>query len=203
MLIEHSLGRRKLDSKEKILIEAKHLFAQNGFAGVSMHSLANTLNMSIEEILHYFPDKNTLYLETMRHAFNAKSQQLTQLWYSQKNVEERLKEFIKLMLEILDQDPIFDRLIQREIMEADPERMQILATDVFHNQFCYLLDLIAELTPKTNVHLTTVSVLGLIKYHHEIKPLRHFWQGWKPEHEKADVIAEHVLTLLLKGIRKE
>jgi len=47
-----------------------------------------------------------------------------------------------------------------------------------------------------------VSVLGLIKYHHEIRPLRHFWQGWKPDHEQSDVVAEHVLNLLLNGIQQ-
>ncbi|NOQ34769.1 MAG: TetR family transcriptional regulator [Methylococcaceae bacterium] len=190
-----------MDSKEKILIEAKLLFAQKGFAGVSMRNLAAAVDMSVAAIYHHFPDKNSLYLEMMRYAFTDKSQQLTRLWYSGESAEDKLRNFVKLMIEMLEQDPVFDRLIQREIIEADPKRMQILATDIFNNQFCYLLELIAEISPKTDTHLTAVSVLGLIKYHQEIKPLRHFWQGWKPEHEHADVIADHVLNLLLNGIQ--
>lgn len=191
-----------MDSKEKILEAAKLLFAEKGFTGVSMRNIARSVSMSVAALYYYFPSKNSLYLETVRYAFNAKSQRLTQLWYSNDNAEEKLKNFVKLLLEMLEQDPVFDRLIQREILEAEPDRMQILATDIFHNQFCYLLDLVAELNPETDRHLTAVSILGLIKYHQEIKPLRHFWLGWKPEHEQADVIADHALNLLLNGIHR-
>ena len=191
----------KLTSKEKILANAKLLFAEKGFAGVSMRHLASSVNMSVAALYHYFPDKNNLYLETMRDAFTDKDIQFIHLWHSDNSDEDKLKYFVKLLLEILEQDPVFDRLIQREVLEANPERMQILATDIFNNQFCYLLELVAKLSPKTDAHLTAISVLSLIKYHHEIKALRCFWQGWKPEHEQADVIAEHVLNLLLNGIR--
>lgn len=193
----------KLTSKEKILNKAKLLFAEKGFAGVSMRHLASSVNMSVAALYHYFSDKNSLYLETMRYAFADKATQLTHLWHSGDNAEDKLRHFVKLLLEMLEQDPIFDRLLQREILEANPERIQILATDIFNNQFCYLLELVAKLAPKADAHLTAISVLSLIKYHHEIKALRRFWQGWKPEHEQADVIAEHVLNLLLNGIQKE
>jgi len=114
-----------MDSKEKILATAKLLFSQKGFAGMSMRSLATAVDMSVAAIYHYFPDKNHLYMETMRYAFSDKSQQLTHLWYSGESSKNKLKHFVKLLLEMLEQDPVFDRLIQREILEAEPKRMQI------------------------------------------------------------------------------
>ena len=177
------------------------LFAQKGFSGLTMRQLAQAVDMSVAAIYHHFPDKNALYLESVRFAFSGKEQVFAQVWESTCPAEEKLGKFIRSLIDVMLQDRDFHRLMQREILEADPERMQLLAQGVFKSQFCLLMELAAELAPEQDAHLVATSVIGLAKYYIEYQPLLKNFPGWKPEHEMPEVIAAHITTLLLNSFK--
>jgi AcrR family transcriptional regulator len=190
-----------LSSKEKILGTAIVLFAQKGYLGLSMRQLAQAVDMSVAAIYHHFPDKNTLYLEAVRFAFSDKEQVFAQVWESGCPPEEKLGKFIRSLIDVMLQDRDFHRLMQREILEADPERMQLLAQGIFNRQFCLLMQLATELAPEQDAHLVATSIIGLAKYYVEYQPLLKNFPGWKPEHEIPDVITAHITELLLNGLK--
>jgi AcrR family transcriptional regulator len=190
-----------LSSKEKILSTAIVLFAQKGYSGLSMRQLALAVDLSVAAIYHHFPDKNALYLEAVRFAFSDKEQVFDQVWESDCSAEEKLARFIRSFIDVMLEDRDFHRLMQREILEADPERMQLLAQGVFNSQFCLLMQLATELAPEQDAHLLATSIIGLAKYYIEYQPLLKYFPGWKPEHEMPEVIAAHISTLLLNSFR--
>ncbi len=177
------------------------LFAQKGYSGLSMRQLAKAVNLSVAAIYHHFPDKNTLYLEAVHFAFSDKEQVFAQVWESGCSAEEKLGRFIRSLLDAMLHDRDFHRLMQREILEADPERMQLLAQGVFKSQFCLLMQLAAELAPEQDAHLVATSVIGLTHYHVEYQPLFKHFPAWKPEHEKPEVIAAHIADLFFNGLK--
>jgi len=166
-----------------------------------MRQLAQAVDMSVAAIYHHFPDKNALYLESVRFAFTDKEQVFAQVWESGRSAEEKLAGFICSLINVMLQDRDFHRLMQREILEADPERMQLLAQGIFKRQFCLLMQLATELAPGQDAHLIATSVIGLATYHVEYQPLLKNFSGWKPEHEMPEVIALHVTELLLNGLK--
>ena len=177
------------------------LFAQKGYSGLSMRCLAQAVDMSVAAIYHHFPDKNALYLETVRFAFSDKELVFAQVWNSGYPAEKKLAGFIRTLIDVMLQDRYFLLLMQREIMEANPERMQLLAQGIFKSQFCLLMQLVTELAPEQDAHLVAVSVISLVKHYVESQPLRKYFPGWKPEHEIPDVIAAHITELLLNGLK--
>ena len=190
-----------MSSKEKILRTAIILFAQKGYSGLSMRQLAQAVDMSVAAIYHHFPDKNTLYLESVRFAFAVKEQVFTQVWESDGSAEEKLGGFVRSLIDVMLQDRDFHLLMQREILEANPERMQLLAQGVFKHQFCLLMELATELAPEQDAHLVATSVIGLTKSYIEHQPLLKNFPGWKPEHEMPEIIAAHITELLLNGLK--
>ncbi len=194
------LGSDALNSKEKILIQAKTLFAEKGFSGVSMRNLANQVHMSVASIYHHFPDKNSLYLETVQFAFKDKAVVFSAIWQGNGSAEQKLALFVNALIQELAKDREFHCLIQRELVDANPVRMKMLAKDVFHKEFSFLLNLMKEIAPERDAHLAAVSVLSLCKYHFEMQPIRCFLPDWKPEHEQSQVISRHVMKILLEGI---
>lgn len=191
-----------MNSKEKILIQAKNLFAERGFADVSMRSLAKTVNMSAAAIYHHFPDKNTLYLETVQYAFADKALLFSEVWQMDSSAEKKLELFVSSLLQILISDSEFHRLIQREILDGNTERMKMLAEDVFKEQFFFLLTLMKEIAPEKDAHLSAISVSNLCMHHLEMQPLCRFLPGWERAHENPEVIAKHVIELLLNGLKE-
>jgi AcrR family transcriptional regulator len=190
-----------LSSKEKILRAAIVLFAQKGYSGLSMRQLALAVDLSVAAIYHHFPDKNALYLDAVRFSFSDKEQVFDQIWNSDFTAKEKLHSFIRSFIDVMLNDRDFHRLMQREILEADPERMQLLAQGVFNSQFCLLMQLMTELAPEQDAHLLATSAIGLSKYYIEYQPLLKNLPGWKSEHEIPEFIATHVTTLLLNSFQ--
>ncbi|MFZ9611099.1 MAG: TetR/AcrR family transcriptional regulator [Methylococcales bacterium] len=188
-----------MNSKEKILTAAIILFAQKGYSGLSMRQLALSVDLSVAAIYHHFPDKNALYLEAVRFSFSDKEQVFDQVWNSDCSANEKLHGFIRSLIDVMLNDQNFHRLMQREILEANPERMQLLAKGVFHSQFCLLMQLMAELAPEQDAHLFATSAIGLAKYYIEYQPLLKNLPGWKLEHEIPEFMASHITSLLLNS----
>lgn len=190
-----------LNSKEKILRKAIVLFAEKGYSGLSMRMLATAVQMSVAAIYHHFPDKNTLYLEAVRFAFSGKELVFAQVWEANCTPEEKLAIFVRSLITVMLQDKDFHRLIQREIMEADPERLQLLAQGVFKKQFSLLMAFAAELAPELDAYLVATSIIGLIKSYLDYQPLHCHFPGHKSEHDQPEVIVGHITALLLNGLK--
>lgn len=165
-----------------------------------MRSLAKAVKMSVASLYHYFPDKKTLYIETVHFAFSDKAILFDDVWHKECSAEQRLEQFVSLLLQVLKTDRQFHRLIQREIVDENPERMKMLAENVFNEQFGLLLKLMKEIAPEKDHHLAAVSVLSLCKHQLEMQPLCRFLKGYKAEHERPEVIAKHVMRLLFNGL---
>lgn len=189
-----------MTSKEKILHTAIILFAEKGYSGLSMRMLATAVDMSVATIYHHFPDKNTLYLEAVRFAFSGKELVFSQVWEADLPPAEKLSQFVHSLVQVIYADSDFQRLMQREIMEANPERMQLLAQSVFQQQFRLLMQFAAELAPNLDAHLVATSIIGLVKNHFDHQPLHRYFPGWQPTHQQPEIIAKHVTSLLLNGL---
>tara|TARA_R110001599_G_scaffold320545_2_gene530819 strand:- start:4564 stop:5202 length:639 start_codon:yes stop_codon:yes gene_type:complete len=196
------------EALEAIFKEATPLFSLSGFSGVSMRHVASAVGVSVATIYHHFPDKETLYLRCIEKAFASKALGLSEVLPKENSdeisspysKEEQLERFIYRFTFLMSEDSHFRRLFQRELLDADESRLQVLARDVFHNQFQAMLELAKNLAPEKDPHLTVVSMVALVLFHLETTPIRPFMPGGLPEHNDPEVIAKHVTQLLLNGV---
>jgi len=185
-----------------ILSESIPMFAHAGYTGVSMRHIAKAVDISIATLYHHFPDKNTLYLKTIEQAFSDKAQGISDVINIRGTKEERLQLFILRFTQLMSGDPNFRLLLQRELLDADNSRLQLLADQVFKEQFQNVLNLVKELSPKCDPHLMAISIVGLILFHLETTPIRMFLPEGRSEHNDPEVIAQHVTLLLKEGLLK-
>lgn len=61
--------REKQATREKILAAARHLFAENGFASVSMRRIAEEIDYTPAALYVHFKDKDTLVMEMLDEDF--------------------------------------------------------------------------------------------------------------------------------------
>lgn len=189
-----------MTSKEQILSQAVLLFAEHGYDGVSMRDLARSSGLGVSTLYHHFPDKEALYLQAVQQAFSNKATAFTEVWQAGISAQQRLEQFVLRLTEMMLADRNFHRLMQRELLEANDSRMQLLAEQVFESQFNEIMSVIGELIPGRNAHLVAVSVLGLVCNHLEMQPMRKFLPGYQTEHEDAEIISNHIVELLLYGL---
>lgn len=191
----------KPKSKTEILKIAIPLFSGEGFGGISMRRLADAVGFNAASLYHHFPDKETLYIATIKYAFADKARSLAEPLAMSAPPQERLKLLITRFCEQTHDDPDFCRLVQREILEGDEKRLKLVAKEVFQNMFQGISELCRELGPDYDAHMLTFSIIGLVVYHYQTAPIRLFLPGGRTEHNDPEIVAHHVTALLLHGFR--
>ena len=92
-----------------------------------MRNIAKTVNLTVAALYHHFPNKNVLYLETVQYAFADKALLFSEAWKLESSAEKKLELCVSSLIQVLVSDSEFHRLIQRELLDENKERLKILA----------------------------------------------------------------------------
>ena len=103
----------------RILDVAEELFAQRGFAAVSVREIAGQVGLNQASIYNHFASKQALYEAVLERGF-APIVKLLRAGASQLGGPTQSDEFIDALVEQLWQTPNLPRLIQREILNDGP-----------------------------------------------------------------------------------
>lgn len=185
----------------EILDKAIPLFARAGYSGVSMRNIAGAVGITQAALYHHYPDKENLYLAAMAHAFADKAAGITAALQSDGTAMERFERFIVSFTQLMASDPDFRALLQRELLDGDETRLELLAEQVFVEPFRAMTGLARDLAPDCDPHLLAISMAGLVLFHFETAPIRRFLPGGAKRHNDPKVVAKHVLRLLGGALR--
>ncbi|GAB4357030.1 MAG: hypothetical protein Kow0073_14790 [Immundisolibacter sp.] len=189
-------------SRDRILERALSLFANEGYGAVTMRAIARAAGLTIGTLYHYFPSKRALYLAVLERAYGRAARHWAQeILHSPDDPYQRLAAYVREYCAFVAANHDFVRLVKREQLQGDAEQMELQAASLFANQFQATVDLCAELAPHLDATLLAHSVLALVLHHYEARALRPLFPGHRPEHEDPARVADHVLGVLLHGIR--
>lgn len=190
----------KSSSRDRILSQVIPLFAQKGYSRVTMREAAARAGITPGSFYHHFPGKQALYLAAMKQAFASRARDIREALAGDGAPVERLRNLIYRFCAQLSRDPVFTRLIHREILDGDDNRLQLVADAVFRDVFSEVMGLCRELSPSFDPFLLCMSVVSLTVHHYHIAGLRKFLPGSRPEHDAPERVAAHIVRLLLEGI---
>lgn len=184
----------------RMLDVAAQQFAEKGFSGASMRSIARAAGTTQAAIYHHFPNKAALYLAVLSRHFEAKTLTLPDELAKIKDPEQQLRSLIHRLLELFHEDEQFRQLYIRELLEGDSQRLQALAINIFGDLADAITRLLDKLAPKLDSHLMLLSVSSLVCHHLEARKLSPFLPGGKKKHQRLEVLSEHITNLLLHGV---
>lgn len=187
----------------KLLEAAAELFARHGYAGVSMRQIARETGITQAAIYHHFANKDELYLACLEHLYAGQSDALVSLVASEQVREKRLQLVVAQLLQIFDEPALFRQIYFRELLDGDEQRLKMLSDRVFPEIEELLGELMIELAPKLDPELMMLSLTGLVFHHLEARKVYPLMKGAHAEHQELDVLADHITTLLLNGVRGE
>ena len=186
---------------DRLLRVSAQLFASKGLAGTSMREIARETGITQAAIYHHFPGKEELYFDAVRVLLREKMQILHAVLELDAPPERKLRELVLRMLELMDEDPCFRHIFQRELMEGDEARLKELADSVFAEAHAGLEPLMAEIAPTFDSLLLLMSVSGLVLHHLEVRKLIPLLPEGSEQKAELPVLAEHICALVLNGVQ--
>ncbi len=178
------------------------LFAEKGFDGVSMRDIARAVGVKAPALYNHFSDKHSLYLAVVSYAFQNKSTPLINALSSAKNPENRLKDFIFVMVTAMASDRNFSNILQREMLDGDEQRLKFIGETMFSELFKLAITLFQEINPNCcNQKLLAISVIGMIRQHFEFQPLCKYLPGMDDKTIDVEELSQHIYDLLMMGLK--
>ena len=187
-------------SREDILSLAIPLFAQSGFDGVSIRTVAKQIELTPAALYYHFKDKEELYYEAVKHAFETKTSAAQDLIKNDASAIDNLESFIAWFVETLNRDSNFQKLLQWVLLDSNPKRMQSLVKDIFADLFLTTRKLAESFGRSYDPHMLSISIIGLVLCHFQSEQGRQFLPGNEALHDKPSVISAHIINLLKNGL---
>ncbi|HHI76078.1 MAG TPA: TetR/AcrR family transcriptional regulator [Gammaproteobacteria bacterium] len=184
------------DTKGRLLATAIDLFSEKGYNGVSVRDIAAAVGLSAPALYNHFPNKKALYQAAVAAAFEGPAQRLLADLQADTPAPERLRRFLHTAAREIRQIPAFCRLMDRELLDGDDERLGFLGEAVFspiQQPFMALLD---ELRPGCDAFLLSEMIFGMLKQHDDMLALCGHLAGAGDTDRSPEQIAELAFTLV-------
>ena len=137
------------DPRGRILTAAGQEFAEKGFEAATIRDICTLATVNVAAVNYYFGDKHRLYIESVRHAHEERSQQVPlPEWVDGTQPVKKLRDFVGNMLQRMlgfDHPPWQVRLMLREILHPT-DACRELVEDYIRPHFTVLCSILNELT---------------------------------------------------------
>jgi AcrR family transcriptional regulator len=136
------------DPRDRLLLAAGQAFAEHGYEAATVRDICLEAGVNVAAVNYYFGDKRRLYIESVKHAHEARVKQVPlPEWPAGKAAAERLHDFVANMLERMlgfGQPPWQVRLMMREVLHPT-DACRELVEDYIRPHFALLVSILDEL----------------------------------------------------------
>lgn len=155
------------DPRERILAAAGREFADRGYEAATIRDICLAAGVNLAAVNYYFGDKQSLYLQSVRHAHEHRVRQKPlPVWSAATPPARRLQDFVSNMLErMLGFGPTDwqARLMLREVLQPT-EACRQMVEDYIRPQFELLVGILDALTdhrlPQARLRQEALGVVG-------------------------------------------
>lgn len=188
------------NTRDAILEAAARLYAERGYEAVSMRDVAAAVGVTPANLYYHFKDKEALIREVLAVVFGRVGDAAeTVLTETGGGAETRLRGFVAWFVRLLYDDPIFARLLIRELLDGNPERTEYLARRVFDRPFVLLGGIVATLRRAEDPVLPAVSVAAAILGHYQMAKSLPYLPGGRPAHAEPEALTRHLQDFLTRA----
>ena len=191
---------RLSDRKVSILEAAAALFAKHGYAAVSIRDLAREIHTTPAALYHHFPDKDAIYAAALRHVFSDRAKALETVVKGDDAPDVTLERLIVWLTQQFSDNPVVARLVQRELLAGDRDRLRLLTEDVMAAPFREIERLMHRLAPTRDASLSAASIIALVMGYVQLAPVLEVLTGECNTEQRLRDFAAHAKDLVLHGL---
>ena len=204
-----AMKKKSGNTRDRLLTAASRIFAEHGFQESTIADISEQAETNIASVNYHFGDKETLYLEAWRYAFN---QELV-IYPCDGGVsedapaEQRLAGRIRsLIARVVDENSYSFAIINKEM--AQPTRLlaDILEKEIYPQRMkmlALLKECLGQSATEQRIQYCHISIMGqcfqLLRLKH-MQSAKHF-PNYPSDLSDSRAFAEHVVQFSLAGIQ--
>ena len=157
-------------TRDQILDAAEALFAQQGFSATSIKEIATRAGVNSALLYYYFADKETLYKAMLARVIESMVASLSSRMAGIADPAEAVRQFAVAQTESLLQNPLFPRLILRELLDHEAKHAHEQIAGVVGRALLPLVQMI-ELGQRSGAfradadpRFAAISIVGQVMY---------------------------------------
>lgn len=203
-------GMTESGTREQILQTAGEIFAERGFQRATIRLISQHAGVNVAAVNYHFGDKQSLYLEAVRHAYATRSHEVPlPEWSEEIPAEQRLRDFVAtLMTRMLgdEQIPWQSRLLMREVLQPT-QACQHLVREHFRPQVETLMDVVRMLVPESvsreRIRQMAFSIIGQCLFYRVAGPVVSLLvrDEQRSQHYNLPQLVDHIVSFSLAALR--
>lgn len=166
-----------------------------------MRDVAAEVSMTPANIYYHFKDKDALIRETLVHVLSAPAPSLETILATTQAPLEVIDAFIDSFVHTMFEDRIFSKLVLRELLDGDVDRLKYVAETVVNHPFSVVARAVADCGGGGDPVLMTVSIIGMIIGHFQMAAMICYAPGGTPEHADPRVVSRHISILVRSALK--
>lgn len=199
------------ETRRQLLEAAGDVFAEFGFRDATVREICKRAGANVAAVNYHFGDKETLYLEVLRHTHGKALEKYPPLLDVPANApaEKKLRAFVKsLLLRIFDKGPTawHGKLMSREMIEPTGA-LDSLVEERIRPMAEHLQQIVAEIlkcpTTDDRVRLCNLSVVSQCVFYHHCRPVvsRLFPDHMPQDCASIEQLADHITKFSLAAMK--
>ncbi len=124
-------GDKGRETVDRILGAAKDVFAEKGFAGARVEEIAGRAGVNKATLYYHIGDKKALYAEVIHDVIGNAARRLSSGIEAAKSPEDKVRTYIRTLLETFDENPQMPRLMMRELASGGQSLPEVFFEDLF------------------------------------------------------------------------
>ncbi|SDF73547.1 CerR family C-terminal domain-containing protein [Sporolituus thermophilus] len=190
----------------KLIEVATALFAEKGFAAVSIREVAKAAGVNSALIAYYFGNKEGLYRELLETHFSRMADGIAAIAAENLPPHERIIRFANFLLQLHHENPRLIRLATREITNPS-SCFETIVKKYIERNYRFLLEAIQEgvatgdFRPDINPGYAALSLAGIINFYFLAQPLVSQLLPPYTAHDRE--YGRQAIEVYLNGIRRK
>jgi TetR/AcrR family transcriptional regulator len=192
------------DVRSELMQIAAHLFAEKGYASVSLKETGRAADVTPAMIAYYFKDKAGLLDAVMTSAFERLLEVMNQS--SKVSGDTSSTElFIERYMDFLFEKPWFPQIMSREVMSQDTKLRTLFIENVVKRFLQTFPSIIVNdkekglLRSDLDPHFTILSLIGMCDFAYISAPVMGDILGYETNSGFNKIYTQHVLNLFMRG----
>lgn len=185
------------DMRSQLLEVAGELFAERGYEAVSMRDIARVVGVTQANLYYHFKGKADLIEATLAHVFEARAHDLQA--FLTRHPLDPIEAFVRWFVSALRIDRIFARLLYRELLDGDADRIEALSRTVLQGPFRALVAAVPA-RACDSAEAIALSLVGFILGQVLVMPLAPGLIGREGNEELEAVLAQRLIGLARRWV---